>query len=191
MSDNSTETEVMCEILHVNLVTDFVPIPGAAGFQVGNPSALALTAVIASLEIFALTSMPKIRAKSINLTGYLEQLLLHPALPHDLDENELPYKLITPQDPAQRGAQLSILLQPGLLDAVMKVLEEAGVIVDERKPDVIRVAPAPLYNTFEEVWDFATVFTKACAKAQAGLVNNSQDAQGLKGKDAKGWAEIK
>lgn len=191
MSDNSTENEVMCEILHVNFVPDFVPIPGAAGFQVGNPSALALTAVIASLEIFALTSMPKIRAKSVALTSYLEQLLLHPPLPHDFDEGELPYKLITPQDPAQRGAQLSILLRPGLLGGVMKVLEDAGVIVDERKPDVIRVAPAPLYNTFEEVWDFATIFSKACANAQAGLVNSSQDVQGLRGKDDKGWAEIK
>lgn len=181
----------MCEILPVNFVPDFVPIPGAAGFQVGNPSALALTAVISSLEVFALTSMPKIRAKSTTLTSYLEQLLLKPPLPHDLDETKLPYKLITPKDQAQRGAQLSILLQPGLLDAIMKDLEEAGIIVDERKPDVIRVAPAPLYNTLEEVWDFTTAFTKACARAQAGLVNNSQDAQGLRGQDDKGWAQIK
>jgi len=158
---------------------------------VGNPSALALTAVIASLEIFALTSMTTVRAKSVALTNYLEELLLHPPLPHDPDKKELPYKLITPQDPAKRGAQLSVLLRPGLLDGVMQALEDASVIVDERKPDVIRVAPAPLYNTFEEVWHFAIIFSTACSRAQAGLIDDSQEMQGLKGKEDKGWAEIK
>ncbi len=178
-------------LIYVNLTPDFVPIQGAAGFQVGNPSALALTAVIASLEIFSLTSMTTIRAKSVALTSYLEELLLHPPLPHVLDEEELLYKLITPQDPAKRGAQLSVLLRPGLLDGVMKTLEDAGVIVDERKPDVIRVAPAPLYNTFEEVWHFANIFTVACLRAQAGLVNDGHETEGLKGKADKGWAQIK
>ena len=135
--------------------------------------------------------MSSIREKSVKLTGYLEELLLRPPLPSDLDEKNLPYKIITPSDPAQRGAQLSVLLRPGMLDMVMKDLEDAGVIVDERKPDVIRVAPVPLYNTFEEVWDFVTIFTRACAKAQEGHIDSSQEAQGLKGRDDKGWAEVK
>ena len=135
--------------------------------------------------------MSSIREKSARLTSYLEELLQHPPMPSDLDEGNLPYKIITPSDPAQRGAQLSVLLQPGLLDGVMKDLEDAGVIVDERKPDVIRVAPVPLYNTFEEVWDFVVIFTKACAKAQEGLVDNIEEAQVLKGRDDKGWAEVK
>ena len=168
-----------------------MPIPGAAGFQVGNPSALALTAVIASLEVFTLASMSSIREKSVRLTGYLEELLLHPPLSSDLHQGNLPYKIITPSDPAQRGAQLSVLLQPGLLDGVMKGLEDAGVIVDERKPDVIRVAPVPLYNSFEEVWDFVVIFTKACVKAQKGHIDNIEEAQALKGRDDKGWAEVK
>ncbi len=176
---------------HVNFASDFVPIEGAAGFQVGNPSTLALTAVIASLEIFALTSMTTIRAKSVTLTGYLEELLLHPPLHHNGDEEELPYRLITPQDPAERGAQLSVLLRPGLLEGVMKDLEDASVIVDERKPDVIRVAPAPLYNSFEEVWHFAKIFNAACLRAQAGLSNDSHETVGLKGDEDKGWAAIK
>lgn len=177
-------------MVHVNSAPDFVPIQGAAGFQVGNPSALALTAVIASLEIFALTSMTAVRAKSVALTGYLEELLLHPPSPYVFDEDP-PYKLITPQDSAERGAQLSVLLRPGLLDGVMKTLEDASVIVDERKPDVIRVAPAPLYNTFEEVWQFVNIFTVACSKAQAGLVDDPHGSEGLKGKQDKGWAAIK
>lgn len=178
-------------MVHADFALAFVPIQGAAGFQVGNPSALALTAVIAALEIFALTSMASIRTKSVALTNYLENLLLHPPLPHDLDEEELPYRIITPQDPEKRGAQLSILLRPGLLDGVMKALEDAGVVVDERKPDVIRVAPAPLYNTFEEVWHFAIIFSSACSRTQAGLVGGAQEAKGLRGQEEKGWAEIK
>lgn len=168
-----------------------MPIPGAAGFQVGNPSALVLTAVIASLEIFALTSMTSIRAKSVALTKYLEELLLRPPLANDFEGKDLPYHIITPSDPSQRGAQLSVRLRPGLLEGVMEHLEKAGVIVDERKPDVIRVAPAPLYNTFEEVWDFVNIFITGCSKAQKGQINGHQEVQSLKGKDDKGWAQVK
>lgn len=73
----------------------------------------------------------------------------------------------------------------------MKILEDAGVIVDERKPDVIRVAPAPLYNTFEEVWEFANIFTAACSQVLCGQIEGSQEAIGLRGQDEKGWADIK
>ena len=110
--------------------------------------------------------MTVLRARSIALTAYLEELLLCPPLPHDLDEMKLPYQIITPSKATERGAQLSVRLQPGLLEMVMEVLEDAGVIVDERKPDVIRVAPTALYNTFEEIWDFVVIFTAACSKAQ-------------------------
>ena len=135
--------------------------------------------------------MPSIRAKSVALTGYLEELLLRPPLPHSLDEENLPFKIITPSDPADRGSQLSVRLNPGLLEGVMKGLEDAGVIVDERKPDVIRIAPAPLYNTFEEVWDFVTIFTAVCFKASTEQVQDVREAQGLRGHDEKGWATIK
>ena len=138
-----------------------------------------------------MTSMNRIRRKSIALTEYLEELLLHPAVPHDLDENHLPYQILTPSDPEQRGAQLSVRLKEGLLEDVMTVLEDAGVVVDERKPDVIRIAPAPLYNGFEEVWDFVNFFTAACSRAQKGQVGGDREAQSLMGQDEKGWAEIK
>lgn len=165
----------------------FVPIPGAAGFQLGNPSALALTAVLASLEVFSLTSMTAIRAKSIKMTGYLADLLVHFRDHHSFANA---FKIITPLDAAQRGAQLSLRLEPGLLEGVLKVLEEKGVIIDERKPDVIRVAPAPLYNGFAEVWDFVQIFQTACQTAQAGNVGTT-DILALEGQDEKGWNTIK
>ena len=167
-------------------VSDFVPIPGAAGFQLGNPSALDLTAVIASLEVFSLTSMSAIRKKSVHLTAYLESLLLDPPRGEFSDQVELPYQIITPSDTSARGAQLSILLKPGTLDTVMKILEEAGVVVDERRPDVLRVAPAPLYNTYTEVWDFVEIFTAACWQARRGQINGDNETIDRKGKDENG-----
>jgi kynureninase len=171
-------------------VSEFIPIPGAAGFQLSNPSALDTTAVIASLEVFSLTSMSALRQKSIALTAYLEDLLLHPQI-ENLEGRDLPYKIITPSNPAERGAQLSILLRPGLLDGVMKKLEDAGIVVDERRPDVIRVAPAPLYNNFTEVWDFVEIFAAACLKAQGGQSDGGPEAVAFEGQEEKGWAQIK
>lgn len=134
--------------------------------------------------------MAAIRAKSIAMTAYLEDLLLHPPSTNSHYKKYLPYQIITPSNPEERGAQLSVSLEPGLLEGVMSFLEDAGVIVDERRPDVIRVAPAPLFNTFNEIWEFASIFTLACSAAQAGTNHNSQEAIVLKGQDQKGWATI-
>lgn len=151
-------------IVWTDLRVEFVPRPGTAGFQVSNPSILDLTAVIASLEVFHMTSMANLRAKSVSLTKYLETLLLHH--PVDAPPAEKPFTIITPQHPNERGAQLSVKLKPGsLLEPVLEELESNGVVVDERKPDVIRIAPTPLYNTFVDVWDFAQIFLEACRKA--------------------------
>ncbi|KAF1842438.1 kynureninase [Cucurbitaria berberidis CBS 394.84] len=141
----------------------FVPIAGASGFQLSNPSALDLTSVMASLEVFALTNMEALRQRSLRLTGYLEARLLRYA------GGEAPYKIITPSNPAERGAQLSVLLNPGLLDHVMHYIEEHGVVVDERKPDVVRVAPAPLYNSFHDIHRFIIIFHEACRRAVKGV----------------------
>jgi kynureninase len=120
-----------------------------------------MNAVVASLELFNRTSMAEIRQKSLNLTGYLEYLLLT-----SFDGvSDKPFSVITPSNPSERGAQLSLRLAPGLLDRVLETLEEYAVVIDERKPDVIRVAPAPLYNTYEEVWKFCQIFSEACRKA--------------------------
>ncbi|ERF69509.1 Kynureninase 1 [Endocarpon pusillum Z07020] len=120
----------------------FVPRPGAAGYQLSNPSILDLTACIASLEVFHMTSMAELRRKSISLTKYLESLLLR--FPIDALPEDKPFTILTPKNSDERGAQLSVRLEPGLLGVILKELDSNGVVVDERKPDVVRIAPAPL-----------------------------------------------
>ncbi|CAM1510163.1 Fc.00g004980.m01.CDS01 [Cosmosporella sp. VM-42] len=135
----------------------FHPVPGAAGFQLSNPSVLDITSLSASLEVFALAGgVPALRQKSLRLTEYLVAELYR--LPETIRGY---WRIITPPEPEQRGAQVSILLAQGLLEDVMKGLEERGVLVDERRPDVIRVAPTPLYNTFEDVYRFVGAFEEA------------------------------
>ena len=146
----------------------FVPVPGAPGFQLSNPSVLDITSLNASLEVFKMAGgIGPLRQKSLKLTAYLESLLVNSTF------YENTFEIITPRDPEQRGCQLSLKLGEGLLDVVMKELEERGVVVDERRPDVIRVAPAPLYNSFVDVFEFVRAFSEALKVAQevkAGLV---------------------
>ncbi|KAL8828390.1 MAG: hypothetical protein Q9170_006621 [Blastenia crenularia] len=170
---------------------EFVPISGAAGFQVGNPCALAICPLLASLALFEQTSMSAIRSKSIRLTSYLEELLHH-SKAHGLGERSTSlFQIITPSNPAERGAQLSIRLKAGMLQGVMAELEEQGAVVDERKPDVVRVAPTALYNTFSEVWQFVDIFSRACIKAQDGSAPPGGGSAALAGIDSKGWSHIK
>lgn len=140
------------------LFAEFRPIPGAGGFQISNPSAIDLTSLCASLSVFEETSIEDLRQKSLRLTAYLQHLLLKDTSPSDDDR---PFRIITPLDPSQRGAQLSLLLKPGLLEDVAAALNEAGIVVDQRKPGVIRVAPVPLYNSYHDVWAFVRVFREA------------------------------
>ena len=124
----------------------FVPMPGADGWQLSNPPILAMAPLRASLGIFDEAGMESLRRKSVVLTGYLEWLL---------DQTpERRFEVITPRDPGERGCQLSlrILDRP---DETLRALEASGVVADFRPPDVLRVAPVPLYNTFHEVWRLA------------------------------------
>lgn len=150
--------------IRFDMANRFIPIPGAQGYQVGNASALAVSSLIASLEVFRMTDMTSLRKKSISLTAYLEDLLLAGLSKYSAEEH--PYRIITPPNQHERGAQLSIQLRRGMLPPVMEVLEEHAVVLDERKPDVLRVAPAPLYNTFKDVYDFCQIFDRACTHAQ-------------------------
>ncbi|TEA20005.1 Kynureninase 2 [Colletotrichum sidae] len=144
------------------MATKFHPYPGAAGFQLSNPSVLDITGLCASLEVFELAGgVVPLREKSLRLTAYLEKLL-DEDVPTDVKGL---FKIITPRDPEARGAQLSLLLSGGLLDGVMDYFDEVGVVIDERKPDVVRVAPAPLYNTYVDCWDFVQRFTEGLRKA--------------------------
>jgi kynureninase len=153
----------------------FVPIPGAAGWQLSNPSVYDCTSVIASLSVFGETSMDELRDKSIKITAYLEKLLNEWPMDEQLKNK---YQILTPKDPAQRGAQLSVKLSEGLLEPVMEVLEHEGVVVDERRPDVVRVAPAPLYNNFEDAWRFMAAFEKALSSSVKGTGSEHVKASG-------------
>ncbi len=119
----------------------FVPEPGAAGWQLSTPNILALAAHQAAIIFTAEAGMTAIRQKSEFLTGFLEFVLRGVPGIH----------ILTPTDPAQRGSQLSLLV-PKRGKALFNHLTAQGIIGDWREPDCIRLAPAPLYNTFEEVW---------------------------------------
>ncbi|KAL2017881.1 hypothetical protein VTK56DRAFT_1585 [Thermocarpiscus australiensis] len=146
--------------------TRFHPVRGAAGFQLSNPSILDITSLSASLEVFAAAGgVARLRQKSVLLTAFLEELLL--GMP---EADRALFRIVTPRDPAQRGAQLSLLLlAEGLLETVMRELQSRAVVVDERKPDVIRVAPAPLYNTFGDCVAFVEAFGEALAAGRRAM----------------------
>ncbi len=127
----------------------FVPTYGADGWQLSNPPILALTPLRVSLEIFRRSGMSRLREKSLRLTGYLEWLVQT-----RLDQV---LEVVTPVDPARRGAQLSIRVLGGREQgrALFAYLMEHGIIGDWREPDVIRISPAPLYNQFVDCLAFA------------------------------------
>ena len=131
---------------------DYRPIPGAEGWQISNPPIFQLAALRASLEIFDSAGMRALRVKSENLTGYLEMLL------NSIRNDRI--SVVTPTDPKQRGCQLSIRVADADKD-LFNALTERGVIADWRGPDVIRVAPAPLYNSFSDVFRFVEIL-KEC-----------------------------
>jgi kynureninase len=131
----------------LHLEPEFVPIPSADGWQISNPPIFAMAPLRASLAIFDdAGGMEALRAKSIRLTGYLEFLLTENGLKK--------FTVITPREPDARGCQLSIMAHEHPKE-LLKELETADVKCDFREPNVIRVAPTPLYNTFHEVWRFA------------------------------------
>jgi kynureninase len=133
----------------LHLEPEFIPVPSADGWQVSNPPIFSMAPLRASLSIFEEAGgMEALRAKSIKLTGYLQFLL------ESGGHSRL--TIITPRDPKERGCQLSILVHEHPKE-LFKKLEAAGVKCDFREPNVIRIAPTPLYNTFHEVWRFARI----------------------------------
>jgi len=134
---------------------EFHPMRGAEGWQISNPPILQMAALRASLEIFDEAGMHALRQKSVKLTGYLEFLL------DQIDDQRI--SVITPSDPNQRGCQLSIRVKDSDKN-LFNALTSRGVFADWREPDVIRVAPAPLYNSFSDVYRFAEIL-KDCLKS--------------------------
>ena len=135
----------------------FQPIPTAEGWQLSNPPILSLAAIRASLDIFQEAGgMAPLRHKSEKLTAYL-QFLLEQRTGKFIN-------IITPLDPQQRGCQLSLCCDARHLSGreLHKRLEDNGVTCDWREPNVIRIAPVPLYNSFEDVYRFVDLLAAAC-----------------------------
>jgi len=124
---------------------DFHPMAGAEGWQVSNPPIVSLAALRASMDIFHEVGMERLRAKSVSLTGYLEFLLGKNA--------NRKFTIITPREPERRGAQLSIRIQEKGR-ALCDRLTREGVFGDWREPDTYRIAPVPLYNSYQDVYQF-------------------------------------
>ncbi|MDX1906656.1 MAG: kynureninase [Bacteroidia bacterium] len=130
----------------------FEATPTAEGWQLSNAPVFSMAALRASMEVFDAAGMEALRTKSRHMTGYLAWLINQVATQAGLE-------IITPADPAARGCQLSLLTGPGgrrIFDA----LTQHGVICDWREPNVIRMAPVPLYNSYEDVWKVAQILTK-------------------------------
>jgi kynureninase len=128
----------------------FVPDDGASGWKASNPPVLALAPMAASLAIFDEVGMPALRARSVALTGYLSGLL-----------DDLPVEMITPRHPAARGCQLS--LRFAAAESVRAALAARGVVTDFRAPDIIRIAPVPLYNTYHDAWRLVEILRESIA----------------------------
>lgn len=138
----------------MHLEPQFVPKQGADGWQLSNPPILAMAPIRASLELFDVAEMRRLRAKSEVLTRYLERLLDCFAAGR--------FKLLTPREPARRGSMLSLQFATDAR-AVHDGLQRRGIVCDFRPPDVIRVTPAPLYNSFEDAWRFAAALKEELA----------------------------
>jgi kynureninase len=123
-----------------------IPAKGVDAWQISCPAVLSQAPLVASLEIFEEAGIDKLRAKSIELTGYLE-ILLQQGFAGRVES-------ITPAD--ARGCQLSLVVRDSSVDArsLFKKLDALNVIGDWREPNVIRMAPVPLYNSFEDVYEF-------------------------------------
>ena len=136
----------------LHLEPEFVPVPSADGWQISNPSIFAMAPLRASLSLFQEAGgMEPLRAKSKKLTGYLEFLI------EQISSKKI--SIITPSDSNARGAQLSIQVHDHPKELHEEVIA-AGVKCDFREPNVIRVAPTPLYNSFYEVWRFAQILSR-------------------------------
>ena len=132
----------------------FIPMEGAAAWQLSNAQVMAMAPYLASIDVFHEAGMERLCAKRDELTAYLEFLI---------DASPNSYNIITPRAKADRGAQLSILIDKDA-KKLNSLLAAEGVTADYREPDVIRLAPVPLYNSFEDVFRFVQIFNESYNK---------------------------
>lgn len=145
------------EAIRFKMENNFQPMPGVDGWMLSNVNILGTSVHLASLDIFEEAGIEKIRAKSRKLTGYLEQLI-----GSNIDLNQI-VTILTPEKPEERGAQLSLYFSERGRE-VFEKLQASGIVVDWREPNVIRVAPAPLYNSFTDVYRFVEGIQKSIRK---------------------------
>lgn len=134
----------------------FEPAYGARAWQLSNAPVLSMAALKASLDIVEEAGIQQMRAKSRLLTGFLEHIILGLNEARIKTGKAAPIQIITPEDPDQRGCQLSLILTRKGKEVYQKLMQD-GIIVDWREPDVIRVAPVPLYNSFLDVFKFGKI----------------------------------
>jgi kynureninase len=160
----------------------FSAIPGAQGYQQSCPPAFATVSLLGSLQVIKdVGMMPALRERSVKITGYLETRLVQSKFyvpPAEVasryaagaKSSSTPgFTIITPSDPESRGAQLSLLILPsgsGVMQQVSADLSSYGVIADKREPDVIRLAPTPLYNSLEDCERAASYLDRALQTLQ-------------------------
>ena len=137
----------------------FKPMAGADGWQLSNAPVLSMAACKASMEIFDEVAMEKLESKSFLLTNYMEFIL------NDISTRygNCNFEIITPKETIARGCQLSVLMH-GQGKSMFDFLTQEGVIADWREPNVIRMAPVPLYNTFNDVYQLGQIIEKALKK---------------------------
>jgi kynureninase len=136
---------------------DFTPIEGAEGWQISNPPILSMAPLLASLDIFSRAGPGRLRRKSISLTGFLHRLL-EGLLPESVE-------IVTPPGAEDRGCQLSLRIKRPARDAkhLHQRLTAAGIVGDWREPDILRLAPAPLYNSYSDVYAAVDALTRLLA----------------------------
>ena len=130
----------------------FDPIYGAEGWQQSNAPILSMAPIRASMELFMDAGFQNLRAKSVQLTNYLEYLV------NNIEGDRI--NIITPKDPKDRGCQLSLAVK-NAEKSLFEAISAKGVIADWREPDVIRVAPVPLYNSYMDCWNFVQILSSS------------------------------
>jgi len=144
------------------MAPDFQAMVGAEGWQLSNPSIVSLALLRASMAVLHEAGIERLRAKSVALTGYLEFLLNRLRMNQDISRE---FSIITPGEPDRRGAQLSIRVNRNGRTLCERLLQQ-GVMGDWREPDICRVAPVPLYNSFHDVFRFVRRFAEVIGQIQ-------------------------
>ncbi|WP_245656570.1 kynureninase [Microtetraspora fusca] len=149
----STEPETRFEMAPVSR-----PPASADAWQISNPPIYAMGPVRTSLRLFDEVGMAELRARSVRLTGYLESLL-------DQVVPTRPIAVVTPRDPERRGCQLSLRVERGsAAELARRLRHEHGVVTDAREPDIVRMAPTPLYSTYHDCWRAAVALAECVAE---------------------------